>query len=46
VPSVMLKVVPIDQSNIQLLVKNGWIKSQYGGLGKVCKGMPKQSICK
>jgi len=45
VPSVMLKVVPVDSSNISLLVKNGWIKSQYGGLAKVCKGLPKVSIC-
>ena len=46
VPSVMLKVVPVDSSNIQTLVANGWIKSQFGGLAKFCKGMPKQSICK
>ena len=46
VPSVMLKVVPVDQSNVSLLVKNGWIKSQFGGLAKVCKGLPKVSICK
>ena len=46
VPSVMLKVVPVDQSNVSLLVKNGWIKSQFGGLAKVCKGRPKVSICK
>ncbi|HVM56903.1 MAG TPA: sugar ABC transporter substrate-binding protein [Gaiellaceae bacterium] len=45
VPSVMLKVVPVDQSNISLLVKNGWIKSQFGGLAKVCQGLPKVSIC-
>lgn len=44
--SAMLKVVPIDQGNIQTLVKNGWIKSQYGGLAKVCQGLPKVSICK
>jgi D-xylose transport system substrate-binding protein len=46
VPSVMLKVVPVSQSNVSLLVKNGWIKSQFGGLAKVCKGLPKVSICK
>jgi D-xylose transport system substrate-binding protein len=46
VPSVMLKVVPVDLANINLLVKNGWIKSQYGGVAKVCKGLPKKSICK
>ena len=46
VPSVMLKVVPIGQSNVKLLVTNGWIKSQFGGLGKVCKGLPKVGICK
>ncbi len=42
----MLKVVPIDQSNVKMLVTNGWIKSQFGGLAKVCKGLPKVSICK
>ena len=46
VPSVMLKVVPIDSSNVQTLVTNGWIKSQFGSLAKVCKGLPKVSICK
>ncbi len=46
VPSVMLKVVPVDQSNVKMLVTNGWIKSQFGGLAKVCKGLPKVSICK
>jgi D-xylose transport system substrate-binding protein len=46
VPAVYLPVVAIDKANLSRLVKNGWIKSQYGGLGKVCKGMPKQSICK
>jgi len=45
VPSVMLKVVPIDSSNIQTLVANGWIDSQFGGLDKVCTGLPKVSIC-
>jgi ABC-type xylose transport system, periplasmic component len=46
VPSVMLKVVPIDSSNIRSLVTNGWIKSQYGSLAKFCKGLPKTSVCK
>jgi D-xylose transport system substrate-binding protein len=46
VPSVFLPVVAIDKSNVSKLVKNGWIKSQYGGLAKVCKGMPKVGICK
>ena len=46
VPSVMLKVVPIDSGNITSLVKNGWITSQYGSLAKFCKGLPKVSICK
>jgi D-xylose transport system substrate-binding protein len=46
VPSVFLPVVAIDQSNVGKLVTNGWIKSQFGGLGKVCKGLPKVSICK
>jgi hypothetical protein len=31
---------------VKLLVSNGWLKSQYGGLAKVCKGLPKVSICK
>jgi len=44
--STMLKVVPIDQSNVNMLVKNGWIKSQFGGLAKVCQGLPKAGICK
>jgi len=42
---VLLKVVPIDLSNIQSLVSNGWIDSQYGSLSKVCAGLPKVSIC-
>jgi D-xylose transport system substrate-binding protein len=46
VPAVYLPVVPVDSSNLSLLVRNGWIKSQFGGLSKVCKGMPKVSICK
>jgi len=45
IPSVYLPVVAIDRSNVKLLVTNGWIKSQFGGLAKVCKGMPKVSIC-
>jgi len=46
VPTVMLKVVPIDKTNVSLLVSNGWIKSQYGGVSAVCKSLPKTSICK
>ncbi len=46
VPSVFLPVVAVDKTNVSLLVKNGWIKSQFGGLAKVCKGMPKVGICK
>jgi D-xylose transport system substrate-binding protein len=46
VPSVFLPVVAIDKSNVGKLVSNGWIKSQFGGLGKVCKGLPKAGICK
>ncbi len=46
VPSVFLPVVAVDRSNISLLVRNGWIRSQLGGLAKVCKGLPKVSICK
>jgi D-xylose transport system substrate-binding protein len=45
VPSVFLPVVAVDKSNVSLLVKNGWIKSQFGGLSKVCKGLPAVSIC-
>jgi len=46
VPSVFLPVVAIDKSNVSKLVANGWIKSQFGGVSKVCKGLPKVSICK
>jgi D-xylose transport system substrate-binding protein len=46
VPSVILPVVSIDKSNLSLLVKNGFIKQYLGGLAKVCKGVPKTSICK
>ena len=46
VPSVFLPVVAIDKSNVGKLVTNGWIDSQFGGLAKVCKGLPKVSICK
>jgi D-xylose transport system substrate-binding protein len=46
IPSVYLPVVAIDKNHLSKLVKNGWIKSQFGGLKKVCKGMPKKSICK
>jgi hypothetical protein len=31
---------------MKLLVTNGWIKSQYGSVKKVCKGLPKKNICK
>ncbi len=40
VPSVMLKVVPIDQANVKTLVTNGWIDSQFGGIDKVLTGLP------
>jgi D-xylose transport system substrate-binding protein len=43
VPSVMLPVVPIDQSNVKLLVTNGWIKSQLGGIDNVMKGLPESA---
>jgi D-xylose transport system substrate-binding protein len=46
VPSVMLKVVPVSSANMKMLVANGWIKSQYGSVKKVCKGLPKKNICK
>jgi D-xylose transport system substrate-binding protein len=46
VPSVFLRVVPVSKANVGLLVKNGWIKTQLGGIKKVCKGLPKVSICK
>jgi D-xylose transport system substrate-binding protein len=46
VPAVYLPVVAVDKSNIGLLVRNGWIRSQYGGVSKVCKGLPKVSICR
>ncbi len=46
VPSVLLRVVAIDKSNVATLVTNGWVKDTLGGLGKVCKGLPKVSICK
>jgi len=45
IPSVYLPVVAIDSSNLDRLVTNGWIKSQFGGLAKVCAGMPAVSIC-
>ena len=45
VPSVFLPVVAIDRTNVQKLVANGWIKSQFGSVAKVCKGLPKVSIC-
>ncbi|MEJ2667134.1 MAG: substrate-binding domain-containing protein [Deinococcales bacterium] len=40
VPSVMLKVVPIDQSNVKTLVTNGWVETQFGGLDKLLSGLP------
>ena len=46
VPTWFGPVVAIDTSNVSRLVKNGWIKSQYGGVANVCKGLPKVSICK
>ena len=46
VPAVYEPVVAIDKTNVSKLVTNGWIKSQYGSLAKVCKGLPKVSICK
>jgi D-xylose transport system substrate-binding protein len=46
VPSVILPVVSIDKSNLSLLVRNGFIKQYLGGLSKVCRGVPKKSICK
>lgn len=45
VPSVMLKVVPVDTASVKTLVTNGWITSQFGSLGKVCTGLPAVSIC-
>jgi D-xylose transport system substrate-binding protein len=45
VPSVMLQVVPIDKANVNTLVSNGWIVSQYGSLTKVCTGLPTVGIC-
>ena len=45
VPSVMLNVVGVDKANVNTLVSNGWIDSQFGGLGKVCTGLPSVSIC-
>ncbi len=47
IPSVILPVKAIDKSNLKLLVKNGWVKLPgIGGLSKVCKNVPKKSICK
>jgi len=43
VPSVMLKVVPIDQANVKMLVTNGWIDSQYGSVDKVMQGLPESA---
>ena len=46
IPSVILPVVPVDAHNLKLLVTNGWIKTFFGGLNKLCKGVPKRNICK
>jgi D-xylose transport system substrate-binding protein len=47
VPMVALPVVPIDKAHVSVLVKDGFVNTLYvGGLKKVCKGMPKVSICK
>jgi D-xylose transport system substrate-binding protein len=46
IPSVILPVTPIDESNLGVLVRNGWIKQYLGGIKNVCKGMPRKSICK
>ena len=43
VPSVMLEVVPIDQANVKMLVTNGWIDSQFGGIDKVMTGLPESA---
>ncbi len=45
VPSVMLQVVPVDKANVNTLVSNGWITSQFGSLSKVCTGLPTVGIC-
>lgn len=44
VPSVLLPVSSVDSTNIKTLVTNGWIDT-LGGLKKLCKGLPKKSIC-
>jgi D-xylose transport system substrate-binding protein len=36
VPSIMLKVTPIDKTNVATLIKNGWVTK-----AKLCKGIPK-----
>jgi D-xylose transport system substrate-binding protein len=43
VQSVMLPVVPIDQSNVKTLVTNGWIETQLGGIDKVMTGLPESA---
>lgn len=45
VPTVMLDVVPIDETNVSELLDNGWIESQFGGIAAVCKGLPKTGVC-
>jgi D-xylose transport system substrate-binding protein len=46
IPSIIIKVQSIDKSNLKTLVSNGYIQAFLGGKKKVCKGMPKTSICK
>jgi D-xylose transport system substrate-binding protein len=46
VPAWYGPVVAITKANMSLLVTNGWIQSQDGGVAKVCAGLPKVSICK
>jgi D-xylose transport system substrate-binding protein len=46
IPSVYLPVVAITKSNVSKLVDNGWVQSQFGGLKKLCAGVPKVNVCK
>lgn len=47
IPSVILPVKAVGYANLGLLVRNGWVNTPgIGGLKNVCKGVPKQSICK
>ena len=41
VPSVLLKVQPIDKSNITTLISNGYVTK-----GELCKGLPASGVCK